>query len=157
MSRDRQQLVRLRARPDTLYLSRGRTVLATDREGFVRDGSPHGLFVHETRLLSRSLVLIDGQFPRPNALSNVEQHSWLGYYLLPVPGGTAERDTGSGQLQHASQQSLEVRLSRVVGEGLHEDVDITNFSQRPTRFTLDIQLSADFADVIETISERQLY
>ena len=34
-------LVRIRARPDTLYLSRGYTVLATDRSGFI-EGEPHG-------------------------------------------------------------------------------------------------------------------
>src|SRR5919108_3834694 len=98
MSRDRQQLVRLRARPDTLYLSRSRAVLATGRDGFIRDGSAQGLFVHETRLLSRHTFLVNGKLPEPNALGNVEQHSWLGYYLLPVPGVVAERDSGSGQV-----------------------------------------------------------
>ncbi|MCA1586751.1 MAG: amylo-alpha-1,6-glucosidase, partial [Acidobacteria bacterium] len=81
-------------------------------------------------------------------------HSWLGYYLLPVPGVSAEHDSGSGHLQQASQHSLEIRISRVVGEGLHEDVDITNFSQQPTRCVLDIEVSADFADLIETIGDR---
>lgn len=155
MTRVSPQLVRLRARPDTLYLSRGRTVLATGRDGFISDGSAHGLFVHETRLLSRHTVRVDRLVPLANALSNVEQHSWLGYYLLPVPGLRLEHDRGSGQVQQASQHSLEIRISRVVGEGLHEDVDITNFSQQPTRFALDIEVSADFADLIETTSERQ--
>jgi glycogen debranching enzyme len=148
------RLVRLRARPDTLYLSHGRTVLATGRDGFVRDGFEHGLFVHETRLLSRHVVRVDGEEPQPNALSNVEQHSWLGYYLLPVPGSDADRDRGSGRLQAASQQSLELRVSRQVGEGMHEDLDITNFSQSPTHFTLDVELSADFTDLNEAAGER---
>ena len=150
-----RQLVRLRARPDTLYLSRGRTVLATGRDGFISDEAAHGLFVHETRLLSRHTVRVDGLVPLADALSNVEQHSWLGYYLLPVPGSSGEHDRGSGQVHQASQHSLEIRISRVVGEGLHEDVDITNFSQQPTRFALDIEVSPDFADLIETTSERQ--
>ncbi|MCA1560767.1 MAG: amylo-alpha-1,6-glucosidase, partial [Acidobacteria bacterium] len=98
-----RQLVRLRARPETLYLSRGRTVLATGRDGFICDGSAHGLFVHETRLLSRHMVRVEGTVPLANALSNVEQHSWLGYYLLPVPGVSAEQDAGSGHVQQASQ------------------------------------------------------
>jgi glycogen debranching enzyme len=154
MNLQAQNLVRLRARPDTLYLSRGRTVLATDREGHVRDGSAQGLFVHETRVLSRHVLRVDGHIPQSNALSNVEQHSWLGYYLLPVPGPPAERDWGSGQVRQASQQSLEIRISRVVGEGLHEDVDITNFSQHTTRFSFDIELAADFADLVETTGDR---
>ena len=52
MSR-RDYLVRLRPRADTLYVSQGRTVLATERDGFIADGAEHGLFVYETRLLSR--------------------------------------------------------------------------------------------------------
>lgn len=130
-------------------------MFATDREGFVRDGYAHGLFVHETRLLSRHVLLVNGRTPYPDALSNVEQHSWLGYYVLPVPGSSAERDAGNSQIPPGSQHVIEIRISRVVGEGLHEDVDITNFSQWRTRFTLDIELSADFADLIETIGERQ--
>ncbi len=143
-------LVHLRARPDTLYLSRGRTVLATDRAGFIKEGSAHGLFVHETRLLSRYALLINGFAPQPNALSNVEQCSWLGYYVLAAPGlPDATPDAGSGQVQDASQQALEVRVSRVINNGLHEDIDITNFSQYRTAFQLEIELSADFADLVE--------
>jgi hypothetical protein len=64
MSRMIHNLVRLRARRNTLYLSRGR-VLATDRDGFIRAGSAHGLFIHETRVLSRYRLLIDGRTPEP--------------------------------------------------------------------------------------------
>jgi glycogen debranching enzyme len=149
-------LVRLRGRPDTLYLSHNRSVLATDRHGFIAEGSSHGLFAHETRVLSTYRLLVDGVAPQPNALSNVEQGSWLGYYILPVPGApVTEPDTGSGQLQDASQQALEIRISRVLKDGLHEDIDITNFSQYQTSFQLEIALDADFADLAETTGRRQ--
>src|SRR5919108_1386430 len=102
MTRLSRHLVRLRARPDTLYLSRGRTVLATGRDGFIgepslsrkalsgpehprattasersraswgADEASHGLFVHETRLLSRHVIRVGGVVPQANALSNVE-------------------------------------------------------------------------------------
>jgi hypothetical protein len=64
-----------------MYISQDRTVLATRRDGFICDGAEHGLFVHETRLLSRYRYLIDDRLPQPVALSNVEQHTWLGYYF----------------------------------------------------------------------------
>src|SRR5687768_13672569 len=72
-------LVRVNARPDTVYVSHGRTVLAARRDGFIGAEPGHGLFVHETRLISTYRLLIDGEPPTPNVLSNVEQHSWLGY------------------------------------------------------------------------------
>ena len=106
-------LVRLQPRNDTIYISQDRTVLATERDGFIRDGAEHGLFVHETRLLSRYRYLIDGKSPQPVALSNVAQHTWLGYYIQLPPGlDPSEPDQGSGQVPEASQQTLELRLSR---------------------------------------------
>ena len=151
-----QSLVRLRPRDGTLYVSHGRTVLATGRDGFVVPEPEHGLFVHETRFLSRYRWLIDGTPPVPVALSNVAQRSWLGYYIALPPGREpGERDRGSGQLAEISQQTLELRLSRYVGEGMHEDVDLTNFAQAPASFRLMLEVDADFADQAETSGERE--
>ncbi|HEV2762916.1 MAG TPA: glycogen debranching N-terminal domain-containing protein, partial [Pyrinomonadaceae bacterium] len=148
--RPQDYLVRLRPRGDTLYASQGRTVLATDRDGFISGGADHGLLVHQTRLLSLYRYLINGGAWRPVALSNVEQHTWLGYYIALPPGVEQERDRGSGQMETVSEKTLELRLSRYVGEGLHEDVDITNFTQERTAFTLTLEVDADFADIDET-------
>src|SRR6266478_4028529 len=99
------QLIRLRPRDNTIYVSQNRTVVATERDGFIVDDPQHGLFVYETRLLSRYRYLINGQSPLPVALSNVEQHSWLGYYISVPPGRPSEEaDQGSGMVQEASQQ-----------------------------------------------------
>jgi glycogen debranching enzyme len=156
MIRVSNALVRLRPRMDTLYISQNHTVLATDRDGFIRKGPDHGLIVHETRLLSHYQYAIDGNLPHPVALSNVEQHSWLGYYIVLPPGiKEGPKDQGSGQLEESSEQTLELRLSRYVGDGVHEDCDLTNFSQHRTSFLLSIDIDADFADIDETRGERQ--
>jgi glycogen debranching enzyme len=155
---DNNYLVRLRPRIDTSYISQSRTVLATGRDGFITGeaGSEHGLFFHQTRLLSKYRFLINGKQPLPIALSNVEQHSWLGYYIQLPPGfETGEKDQGSGQVEQMSQQTLELRLSRYVGSGMHEDVDLTNFTQQPTSFQLELELDADFADQGEIEGERK--
>jgi hypothetical protein len=70
-------LVRIRPWEDLMCVSQGRTVLATDRDGFFDGGPNRGLFVHQTRLVSRYRYLIDGRPPRIVAGSNVAQHgSW---------------------------------------------------------------------------------
>lgn len=151
-------LIRLRPWADTLYVSQGRTVLATDRDGFFDDGAQRGLFVHETRLVSRWRWLVDGRRWTPVALSNVDQGSWMGYYVVLPPGADpGERDQGSGHMKAESEQTLELRLTRSVEEGLREEVDLTNFSQKATRFTLAVEVGADFADLAETFAgeERQ--
>ncbi len=152
----RNSLVRLRPGNDVLCVSQSRTVFVTERDGFIDDGEDHGLFVHQTRLLSRYRYLIDGNPPQPVALSNVEQHSWLGYYIaLPPKIELMEEDEGSGQMKAVSEQTLELRVSRLVGEGVHEDIDLTNFSRQPTTFRLEVEADADFRDQIETGGERK--
>ena len=143
-------LVHIRARSGTLYLSHGRTVLATAMDGFVEPGSRHGLFVCETRLVSTLRYFIDGVVPPPNVLSNVEQHSFLGYYVCAAPGVDAgEADSGSGIVPPSSRQPLQLRISRFAGDGLHEDIDLTNFARGRTRFTFAVEIEKDCTDLVE--------
>ena len=88
-------LIQLRPRADTLYVSHGYTSLATERDGFIADGPEHGLFIHQTLMLSRYRWLIDGVPPQPVALSNVAQHTWMAYYIAPPPGSNNESDSDS--------------------------------------------------------------
>ncbi|WEX74017.1 amylo-alpha-1,6-glucosidase [Sinorhizobium numidicum] len=144
-------LIRLRARPETIYVSKGRTVLATGRDGFVDQKPDQGLFVHQTRLLSRHRYLIDGHPPHAVSISNVAQHSWLGYYIAPAPKAFTHHLT----VADVVQKTIELRLSRYVGDGLHEDVDLANFTQENVSFTLELDLDADFADQDETRGKRR--
>lgn len=145
-------LVQLRVRDQAGYASHGDTVLAMARDGMLADGPDHGLFVHETRMLSVHRFTIDGRAPLPVVLSNVRQDSWLGYYIAPVPG--TEGDENS-RAQRAAQDTLELRVSRVVGEGLHEHFDLANYSQRTASFRFALEIDGDFADLEETRGERQ--
>ena len=152
----RGSLIRLRPWPDVLYVSQGRTVLATDRDGFFDNGSQRGLFVHQTRLLSRWRWLVDGRPWTPVALSSVDQGSWLGYYVVLPPGADpGEQDQGSGHMRADSEQTLELRLFRTAGDGLREEVSLTNFSRKATRFTLAVEVDADFADLGETFEGKE--
>ena len=130
-------------------------MLATDLDGLIGDFPRHGLFVGETRVLSRLRYFVDGKTPQTVAVSNVEQHSWLGYYISPAPGTNWKQDTGSGEMEDASEETIELKVSRNVGLGVHEDLDFTNFTQRPVQFTFEIELDSDFADQAETFRRKQ--
>src|SRR5215469_14176404 len=143
-------LVRLRPRAGNLQVSRGRTVLVTDRDGVVRGQPSEGLFVHQARLLSRWEYHINGTSPVAVALSSVQQHSWLGYYILQAPGVDAgPPDEGSGGMVAMSEQTLEMKVSRFVGEGLHEDIELTNYALQPITLDLEVLFDADFASSTE--------
>src|SRR5207302_9868333 len=49
-----------------------------------------------------------------------------------------------------AQQPIELRVARFIGDGMHEDLTITNFTQAPVRFALTLEIDADFADSAET-------
>lgn len=146
-------LVRLRPRADTLYTSQNRSVVATGRDGFIDAGPDQGFFVHGTRLLSR--YFLNGRPPRPNGLSNVDQHTWLGYYVAASPPYARGEQGTLGPGGVIAQQPIELRISRYVDDGFHEDVDVTNFSQETARLTLELRVDGDFADVAETKGPRR--
>src|SRR5215471_1430995 len=143
-------LVRLRPRAKFLQVSRSRTVLVTNRDGTVSGHPSEGLFVHQARLLSRWEYRINDVSPLPVALSCVQQHSWLGYYIAQAPGVDAgPPDKGSGEMEAMSEQTLELRISRFVGEGLYEDVDLVNYTLQDISFDFEVLFDADFASPSE--------
>ena len=146
-----RSLIRLRPRAGTTYVSSDRTVLATRDDGVLVPQLDRGLFVDETRLLSRWCWLIDGVPPQAVSSSNVAQHSWLGYFIAPAPDGHAERERDP--ISGAAQEAVE--LSRYAGGGMHEDVDLTNFARWPVNLTLQLDLGSDFADQAETGGDRR--
>ena len=147
-------LVRLNVRDSTIYINHGETVLATQRNGYLDTQPDQGLFVHETRMLSRYRCLLNDEEPEPVALSRVAHDSWLGYYIMTAPG----HDSEAGSLtapQGSAQQTIEMKVTRVLADGMHEDLDITNFTQDAASLRLTIELDGDFADQGETQGERQ--
>ena len=148
-----RSIARLQVREDTLLVSQGDTVLATRRDGFIELAEEQGLFVHETRMLSLYRCRIGRQRPFPVALSSIRQDRWMGYYIACVPA--LREGSGEGDVREAAQQALELRITRVVGEGLHEDLDITNYTQAPASFRLTFEVDADFADLDETKGGRK--
>ncbi|MEO7072657.1 MAG: glycogen debranching N-terminal domain-containing protein [Rhodanobacter sp.] len=149
-------LVRLRVRDDSVYITHGNSVLCTQRDGWLEGRAEQGLLVHETRLLSRYVCRLNGTRPTPVALSHVTQNSWLGYYIVAAPGhedGGASLTAPDG----AAQQSIELRVSRVLGDGLHEDMDVTNFTQQSVQLQLALEVDGDFADQDETAGKREQF
>lgn len=144
--------VRLRIRAQSALTSRGDTVLSTRLDGSIDGEAEQGLFVHQTRLLSRHRITLGGGRPLLATGSNSRQDRWDGYLIVPPPAG----DGGEASLpQSASQETLELALTRVVGEGMHEDLDVHNYTRKPIETTLVLELDGDFADPEETKGDRK--
>ncbi len=144
--------IRLRPRSDVIHVSRGRTALGMDHEGNIApQNARQGLYVYQTRMLSQYRWLLNGNQPQLSTQSAVEQHTWLAYYFQAPPNC---KDTPTGEC-NPLQQTVEVKISRVVGEGMHEDVEVTNHTQIATSVTLALQVDADFASRSEVKNGRK--
>lgn len=148
----RSNLISIRPRNSNTMISRGRTAFVSDNLGEAhKNHSGEGLYVYNTRVLSHYVWLIDGKKPEFTCGSEIEQFTWMGYLVQPPTNwkrtSPPERD--------ALQQTLELRLKRSVGEGMHEDVQLTNHTQIETDVLLELKYEYAFEAREEAESSRK--
>ncbi|HZP33261.1 MAG TPA: glycogen debranching N-terminal domain-containing protein [Candidatus Acidoferrales bacterium] len=147
-----RDLAKIRPRADTIQLSRGRTAFVSDQSGVIHAEEPiHGLCLYETRVLSGYRWLINGQTPEFSCGSNIFQASWMGYYIQ-APKNCKETPTGEC---NPLQETVELRLKRAVGEGMHEDVQLTNHTQIATTVKLELEFKHQFVSREEVKNGRK--
>ncbi len=140
-------LARLRPRDQLHYVSRNRTVLATARDGFIHGDGEQGFFVYQTRLLSLYRYLVDGKPPTPVGISNLEEHSQIAYYIAESPNPDRERLRGAlGPGGKTATEAIELRVLRFAGDGLREEVELSNHTLEPVHIALELEIDSDFAD-----------
>ncbi len=140
-------LIELQPRHATVQVSQGRVVLVTNPQGQILDTEPHqGLWAYQTRMLSRYRWTIEGKAPQFSAGSNIDQHRWMGYSIATPPNC---KQTPTGECSPL-QEAIELRLSRSIGGGMHEEVDVANYTQIETSITLKLEMDCDFGDPSKT-------
>lgn len=150
-------LIRVETRPDQLICSQSRTVLIAGPDGWLSDVRVHGLFLHETRLLSQYVWRINGDLYTVEA-SAVHQFSRLSYHIgaprrvrPDYSGGRrAPRDA-----KDATEETLELKLTTLVSDGMSQTAVICNYTTQPQPVTLEILYAADFAGLVEVQSGRR--
>lgn len=134
-------LVSIRPRNANTHISRGRTVFVSDAHGEVhRDNANEGLYVYDTRVLSRYSWKMNGTRPEFSCGSQIDQSTWMAYFVQS-PENCRETPTGECD---PLQQTLELQLTRSVGEGMHEDVHLTNHTQIETDVRLELEFEYEF-------------
>lgn len=102
---------------------------------------PHGMFFRDTRLVSRSTLLIDGAPIEPLSAMTPEPFRAL------VVGR-------AGHLPGRADTPLTVERDRRIDCGLREEITIHNYSRLPMTCRVELALEADFADIFEVKEER---
>jgi N-terminal domain of (some) glycogen debranching enzymes len=141
-----EQSMQIRPRSDVDIAASGRSVLVTGvLDGQIQDDTPQGLFVHQTRMLSRYRYLIEGGSFKPVTLSNINRSSWMGYYIRPPIDGEGNEP----------EQAIELLVRRFVDDGFREEVELTNFTQKRQSFRFELDIDSDFADQKELESKKR--
>jgi glycogen debranching enzyme len=144
-------LIELDPRGQNFHISQGRTVLITALDGSIEGHGMEGLWVLETRLLSQYQWEVGANKPTLSALSAVEQHNSIGYYIFAPRECRRSRVPGCDP----AQNSIEIKIDRNVGEGLVEHVTVINHTLLATSFVLSLRVSADFAAPAEATGKRK--
>jgi glycogen debranching enzyme len=123
---------------DTVSILDGSTFVVSDRRGDF-DASPtetHGLFLEDTRFLSRWILTVGGI--RPKTLSVDEQTYFKVQFFEAVTTGTIYVDA-----------HLSVMRQRCVSAGFEETIEIENHGKEPVELDVKLEVAADFADLFE--------
>jgi glycogen debranching enzyme len=99
-----------------------------------------GIYAHDTRYLSELRLRIGGRVPVLLSSSADSAHEAIVDLTNPTLG-TDE----SG----VPQTTLHLNRTRLVGEGLHERIEVSNYGFARAKTDLKLSLSADFADIFE--------
>lgn len=135
-------LARIRARPFTLWAQQGYSILATNLKGEVQPEKAYGLFERNTRYLSRYLWTVNHEPLDVVTVQPASHHALLGYYRAQASGTIPEN-------------GLQVQLARMIAQGMHEDVSVTNYTEQALPFELGLSVDADFIDIMEITMEKR--
>lgn len=129
--------------PPQIAIHHGQTVLITDLDAQIRWPGERGLFFFDTRVLSSWIIYANGE---PWDLLT---GGGTTYYTSAVYLTNRAILTEDGAIP---PRTLGLAVSRSIGGGMHEDLDISNNSMKHVRFQLEIALRSDFADIFEVKS-----
>ncbi len=133
--------------PPQIAIHQAMTVLVTEIDGQINWPSDKGLYFFDTRLISAWSVYANGT---PWDLLNGGAMNFDAARIFLTNQAFLTED---GPI---AAKTLAFEIARVMSQGLHEDLDLTNHSQKPVRFNLEIALRSDFADVFDVKSKRDI-
>ena len=129
--------------PEQLVVHQGHSILLTDRDGQIPWPTDRGLYFLDTRMVSSWQIFANGE-PWDLLSSAPVAHFAARVFLTNRKFATED-----GEIP---ERCLCFELSRTIGEGLHEDFDITNHGAKRVRFNLELSIRSDFADLFEVKS-----
>src|SRR5216683_6509593 len=131
--------------PPVLTINQGSTFMVTDLNGEIAADSEQGVFAGDTRFVSYYALFANGE-PWVRLSSSPTSYFAARIYLTNPTIATEDGEIPAG--------TLALTVTRAVGDGIHEDLDLTNHGMKAIRFNLEIAIRSDFADLFEVKSHK---
>jgi glycogen debranching enzyme len=129
--------------PSEIAVHQGQTVLITEPDGQIEWPSEKGLYFFDTRVISAWAIRANGE---QWELLNGGAVSYYGSRVfLTNPAILTEDGT-------IPPRVLGLTVSRSIGGGMHEDLDIVYYGRKKVKFQLELAVRSDFADIFEVKS-----
>ncbi|MBO0753508.1 MAG: amylo-alpha-1,6-glucosidase, partial [Bradyrhizobiaceae bacterium] len=128
--------------PPQLVIHQDHTILVAGDDGQIPFGTSKGLYFFDTRVISAWQIYANGE--RWELLNSGS----VGHYAARIFLINKKIKTEQGDIP---PRTLGLTLSRAIGGGVHEDIDIVNYGPC-LRFNLEIAIRSDFADLFEVKS-----
>ena len=129
--------------PPRLAINQGYGVLITDQDGQIPWPTDKGFYHSDTRVISSWQIFADGE---PWELLNGGN---IAYYANRI---FLTNPTIHTQIGEVPEHTLSLSISRSIGGGIHEDLDLINHGMGKVQFNLEIAVRSDFADIFEVKS-----
>ena len=129
--------------PHQVSIHHGQTVLVTEPDAQINSPSERGLYFFDTRVISSWRIYANGEhwdLLNGGAITPYASRTYLTNPKIPTANGIIP------------QRTLGLLIGRMINEGMHEDIDLTNNSMQRVNFQLEIAVRCDFADIFEVKS-----
>ena len=139
-SKGQRMPIEISVGPPVLTIHQNTTFMVTDLAGEITGEGELGVFAGDTRFVSHYAISANGE-PWTRLTSSATASNTSRIHLTNRAVATEAGDILPG--------TLALTITRLIDEGVHEDLDVVNYSMAPVQFHLEVALRSDFADLFE--------
>lgn len=131
--------------PPVITISQGRTFIVTTTAGDIRANTDEGVYALDTRFISFYRLFIN------RVPLKVINSSQLTFYAARHYLTNPRINSQEGLIK---ENTLNITIDRIVTDGVHEELEVTNYNGRKGTFLLELCIRSDFADIFEVKAQK---
>jgi glycogen debranching enzyme len=131
--------------PPLITINRGDTFVLSEPDGCITAYTDQGIYSRDTRYVSNYELFANGE------RWILQNAGAIAYYASRAYLTNPQIVTEYNEIEPAT---LSLIFDRAISDGIHEDFEIHNYGRRRVRFSFELSLRTDFADIFEVKAKR---